>query len=161
MTLIEAESRLGGIGAQFIAAAGRLYTERTTLHAYPVGATGECYRVAFGLAMKHPELTYCEGRALAMGIVPVGHAWCIDADGLVVDTVWDEYQTDYVGVAFSTAFMKRWTASRKVYGVLAGMFPPELAEMAPSAFLARPTLAQINAVADVLARVRKLIGRAA
>jgi len=32
-----------------------------------------------------------------MGIVPVEHAWCVDADGLVVDTVWDEYQTDYVG----------------------------------------------------------------
>jgi hypothetical protein len=84
-------------------------------------------------------------------------AWYIDADGLVVDTVLDEYQTDYVGVAFNTAFMKRWTASRNVYGVLAEMFPPELADMAPADFLAKPTPAQIAAADDVLARVRKLL----
>ena len=47
------------------------------------GAPKECYANAAHLAMWNNSLTYCEG--MVQTIVPIDHAWCVDADGFVVD----------------------------------------------------------------------------
>ena len=37
---------------------------------------------------------------------PVAHAWCIDLEGFVVDTTWDEGM-DYFGVPFRMQYVRR------------------------------------------------------
>ena len=46
-----------------------------------------CYKNATLLAMENEALTYVEGKVATMGI-PIDHAWCIDADGVVIDPTW-------------------------------------------------------------------------
>lgn len=53
----------------------------------------ECFRNALMMAQER-SLDYVEGYALGHGI-PVHHAWCLDADGKVVDPTWrDSTDTD-------------------------------------------------------------------
>jgi len=158
LQLLRVEAQLGGVGAKFLVNAGRVYTERRTKHPYGKKPPGQCYLNAFELALAHPELSYCEGRALSMGIVPLEHAWCVDADGKVVDVTREEYDTvDYVGVAFSEAFLEPWVARRRQHAVLAEMFPSELAKLAPAAFLANPTAEQLAGAVSVFAHVNQML----
>lgn len=145
---------MGAVGSLFVVGAGRLYTERRFDHPYERGAQGACYRNAFELAIAHPELTYCEGRALSMGAIPIEHAWCVDAEGKVVDTTWTAPDDCYYGVCFDTAWLIRWIEGRKHYGVLAEFFPQELADHAPTDFLHQATDQQIAKASELLATVR-------
>jgi hypothetical protein len=42
----------------------------------------------------------------------VAHAWCIDPEGFVVDTTWDEGM-DYFGVPFRIEYVRRIADARK------------------------------------------------
>jgi hypothetical protein len=157
MGLLNAEARMGSIGSDFLVSAGASFTSRRADHAYPGGMRGACFENAFQLARRNPELTYCEGRALSLGIVPIEHAWCIDVDGKVIDTTWDDCETEYVGVQFATPFLIEWVARRRLFGVLANEFPVELINSAPSTFLARPSPAQLAGATRVLERARSIL----
>src|SRR4249919_2170558 len=51
----------------------------------PRGEKHGCFMNALHLAHDNPtSLTYCEGKIAIHG-VPLDHAWCIDANGFVVD----------------------------------------------------------------------------
>lgn len=81
------------------------------------GQMGECYRNASLLAISKRDLTYIEG--VALNIIPVGHAWCIDRLGRVVDNTWPEPQRcQYFGIPFKTKFLMETLRKRKVYGLL-------------------------------------------
>ena len=43
---------------------------------------------------------------------PVAHAWCVDPEGFVVDTTWDEGM-DYLGVPFRTEYVRRMAGARR------------------------------------------------
>lgn len=148
---LHAEASMRSVGARFILAAGRFYGRRLEEHPYGRGEQGACFENAFELALTHPELTYCEGRALSMGIVPVEHAWCVTDDGQVVDTTWSGGERDYYGVTFDIGWLEAWIAERKLYGVLANMFPKQLLEMEPSQYLAEPTPEELRAVTELQA----------
>lgn len=63
-----------------------------------LGEMSECFENAFHLAVENPtEFTYVEG--YASNIIPVNHAWCVDAGGRVVDPTWDDAaECQYYGV---------------------------------------------------------------
>lgn len=157
-TYLQAEAAMGGFSARFITTAGRPYTRRLLEHSYRRGVRNACYENAFELALVHPELTYCEGRALSVGI-PIEHAWCITPDGLVVDTTWDAGESEYHGVAFDTRFLKGWVTRRKRYAVLAEVFPSELIEASPSTFLASPSDQLVRATRALLSDMRAQLRR--
>lgn len=52
-----------------------------------VGARHDAFRNAFRLAREEDGLRYCEGFSLPRGydLAPNRHAWCLDADDVVVD----------------------------------------------------------------------------
>jgi hypothetical protein len=63
-------------------------------------------------------LTYVEG--VAVGIIPVDHAWCVKADGTVVDPTWAggrQKCDDYFGVPFDKITLYKIMTTTKVYGV--------------------------------------------
>lgn len=58
-----------------------------------------CFWNALKLAQRRRKsLRYVEGVALHM--IPTHHAWCVTADGQVVDPTWAEPGSAYFGVAF-------------------------------------------------------------
>ena len=87
---------------------------------YPFGEIKQCYRNAFWLARDNADLTYCEGIAF-MGIIPVAHAWCVDADNNVVDNTWREKDVTslaFFGIRYDTQTLVIETIKRKTYGML-------------------------------------------
>ena len=61
------------------------------------GEPQSCYDNAYRLAMRRPELTYVEG--FGSSLIAIAHAWCVDADGNVVDNTWPDPETrSYFGV---------------------------------------------------------------
>jgi hypothetical protein len=71
-----------------------------------------CFNNSVSLMCRRPDLTYCEG--LALGYIPVVHAWCVTASGEVVDPTWcadaeggfrPMLGTDYFGVAFKREYV--------------------------------------------------------
>jgi hypothetical protein len=66
---------------------GRAFTPQPLPRRYRRGLPHLCYDNAFTLAARtRGALRYCEG--YAAGIIPVEHAWCIDAADRVVDPTW-------------------------------------------------------------------------
>lgn len=82
------------------------------------GRPRHCFRNALLLAHLHPDdLTYVEG--YAAGVIPVLHAWCVTADGHVVDPTWTTGNgREYVGIAFDTDWVEAYTDVRGIYGVI-------------------------------------------
>lgn len=73
---------------------------------FKFGMLKYCYHNAYRLALRCPDLTYVEG--YAAGVLPMPHAWCVDAEGNVVDNTWrDCARCDYYGIPFRTDFLKR------------------------------------------------------
>ena len=68
-----------------------------------MGTALQCFRYSFRTALRKPRFyTYVEGYAINTWVArhPVAHAWCIDPEGFVVDTTWDEGM-DGSGAKFS------------------------------------------------------------
>lgn len=145
--LLASERQMGLIGAKFLHLAGASYlsTADTPLDmGYGRMAAHECFRNAFELAIAHPELTYCEGRASTGW--PVEHAWCVTADGRVVEPTWEAQSAAYRGVCFSTDFLVRWVRETRRLGVLSEIFPRQLLTLDPAEYLSKPSLEQLTAV---------------
>ena len=71
-----------------------------------------CYYNCLQILDEHPELTYCEGYALADGLVlPVPHAWLINSKGEVIDPTWND-RSAYIGVSFDTDWLISFLKSR-------------------------------------------------
>lgn len=80
------------------------------------GKKRECFHNAFRLASE-ADLFYVEGYALS--IIPMLHAWCIDADGRVVDPTWDpDENMAYLGIPLKWDYVIDILVSRGYYGVL-------------------------------------------
>ena len=64
-----------------------------------------CFENAFRLASRHPQYRYVEG--VALGVIPVHHAWCLNVDDEVVDPTWARLGTEYFGVVIPLDVAKR------------------------------------------------------
>src|SRR5436309_3490655 len=84
---------------------------------HALGAPRECYRNAYEGASTDPRITYVEGFAASRtsdplsrtsGWSPVGHAWCVDATGRVLDRTPSWHRGNalwYLGIPFETSFV--------------------------------------------------------
>lgn len=146
--LLASERQMGLIGAKFLHAAGTSYTRvmdgDTLDRTYGRMPANECFRNAFELALAHPELTYCEGRASTGW--PVEHAWCLAPDGLVVDPTWQHESAAYHGVSFNTGFLVRWVNETRRLGVLSEIFPHQLLTWDAADYLENPSATQLASV---------------
>lgn len=79
----------------------------------PSGRPRMCFDNAFKLA-KRFKLTYVEG--YAMNIIPVHHAWCVDAEGKIIDNTWD-------GTRTAKDIPAAWTKSRNSHAYHRAMKP--------------------------------------
>jgi hypothetical protein len=86
------------------------------------GRPKQCYMNAYRLATRLPdEYTYVEGMAIPDVVsIPMGHAWCVDNNGKVVDPTWPLPGKAYFGVHLSAEFIQRHSAKTGVYGVFGG-----------------------------------------
>jgi hypothetical protein len=103
---------------------GREYTVGPDTFAGPRGEVHGCFMNSLHLAASDPSLTYCEGKVECVG-VPLDHAWCATADGVVVDPTLDAIlqngearQAEYFGVPFSTEYVLKAARWNRIYGCL-------------------------------------------
>lgn len=82
----------------------------------------QCFRNAAKLADEpRLDLTYVEGLAIAGDTIPllVHHAWCVTADGTVVDPTWRRPDISaYMGVPFDSTEKNRLLVIQGYYGFL-------------------------------------------
>jgi hypothetical protein len=88
---------------------GRFYNPQPLPPDVPKMTPKMCFENAFLLAFLRPQFRYVEG--LAMGIIPVHHAWLIDDNDNVIDPTWSatEYGMGgaYFGMTFPVQFVKK------------------------------------------------------
>jgi hypothetical protein len=69
------------------------------------------------LAVKRKSLTYVEGYALAEDVpMAVAHAWLLTPEGYAIDPTWETPGICYLGVPFSTEWVKSVLKARKKRG---------------------------------------------
>lgn len=100
----------------FVLAHGRPFETRVCKpHGMWAGLPRCCFQNAAVLATICPErYTYVEGYAI--GVIPVLHAWVMDADGNVLDITWPEAAevgAAYWGVPLKAAYVKRTVMALK------------------------------------------------
>lgn len=108
---------------------GQWWTPQALPAKYKYGEVKHCFANAYRLAKRsNGKLRYCEG--IAHGIIPTHHAWCVDAEGKVVDPTWrtrpdDEHAHNpddmaYYGVSFDIDFVIENLLKNGHYGLLLG-----------------------------------------
>ena len=134
------EAREKAFGANpvtsFMLQYGRDYTISAHTYIGPREEPGACFMNATHRAVFDSRLTYVEGYITCHG-VPIQHAWCVDAEGFVIDpTIKDNDDgriANYFGVPFLTEYVKKACKANGIYGVLdyfyAGKTAPKLYEL--------------------------------
>lgn len=81
------------------------------------GKPKNCYYNCQQLLELQPDLIYCEGYALSDDIpMPFAHAWLIDKEGHAIDPTWETPGVAYLGVPFSTKWVRSFLNSRQQRG---------------------------------------------
>ncbi len=95
----------------------------TVMEGKPMPATLErglpksCYWNSQQLAFKRKDLIYVEGYVLAEDIsFPIAHAWLLTPEGHAIDPTWESPGICYLGVPFSTKWVKSFLKARKKRG---------------------------------------------
>lgn len=109
--------------AQFLLARGTVMQTRGKTPRR-LGIPRACYYNAYKLARRRKNLHYAEG--FAASVIITEHAWCVDAEGRVVDPTWgDEYiiktgglPTDYFGMTFDLELVRAVRKMTRTYSVL-------------------------------------------
>jgi hypothetical protein len=121
-------AHLGHVPSVFMMKLGRAWAPQALPVSVPRGPQRRCYENAGTLAIERPELTYVEGYAAAPGsIIPVNHAWCVDAEGRVVDNTFVEPEnSQYLGVAISSTTLRALVMENGHWGLFAEHMTPTL-----------------------------------
>jgi hypothetical protein len=78
------------------------------------GLPKSCYWNSQQLMFKRKSLTYVEGYALAEDVpMAVAHAWLLTPEGYAIDPTWETPGICYLGVPFSTEWVKSVLKARK------------------------------------------------
>lgn len=106
--------------AALLAAEGTRFPE-PVLSASP-GLPKQCFRNAGNVAINEPDrFLYCEGLAvISVDLpLPVEHAWVWDLqEQRAVEVTWETAGPEYLGIAFTTDFMRGMALAREVWGIL-------------------------------------------
>ena len=103
----------------FVLATGRPYTAAARPKGLRKMPNKLCFRNAHYLALDDRTLTYTEGYALSFQGIPVEHAWCVRADGTVVDPTWYHPElAAYYGVEIPLEVVSGLVSRQGVYGIL-------------------------------------------
>jgi hypothetical protein len=108
---------------------GRVFDHRPYRGEYrTMDPVGRCFDQAMRHAKKY-GLTYVEGFMVFEGEgirTPIGHGWCIDREGIVVDPTSWRYtgspRVAYAGVPIRIDYHDKWKAYTGYYGVMDGYF---------------------------------------
>jgi hypothetical protein len=115
----------------FLLTNGRDYQIGPDTFAGPRGEVHGCYKNATHLALEDDALTYVEGKVATCGIA-IDHAWCVTADGMVIDPTLEPARADdtfarvggYFGVPFRTDYLHKAILANGHYGLLDIMSAP-------------------------------------
>ncbi|KWA83942.1 hypothetical protein WL29_21485 [Burkholderia ubonensis] len=111
----------------FILKLGRDWFPQALPADVPRGPQRQCYENAGTLVLRQPELSYVEGYACPPGLIPVHHAWCVDAHGRVIDnTLSDPANSLYFGVPFTRDLLWETISDTKHWGLLAEHMTPAM-----------------------------------
>ena len=123
----------GNLQLRFLLAHGRDYAIGPETFKGPRGEVHGCFKNATHLALENERLTYVEGTVYCYG-VGIDHAWCVDADGIVIDPTLEADRngkmdriTAYFGVPFRSDYLRKATIWNKIYGLLDGWSARETA----------------------------------
>lgn len=131
-------SKMGFAVGDFYLLLGRAFQAQALPPGYAKGEPRACYRNAAELAMRDPALTYCEGYARPQNLIPVHHAWCVTADGSVVDPTWPHCATaQYFGLALDTTWLLTKLAQDGMWGLLAEHIPRGWLDLPVTTYLAQ------------------------
>jgi len=103
--------------AEFLLEHGRFYTPRPLPKGLKAGRQRGCYLVSQLHAGNTADLTYVEGYGQCSGFCHP-HAWCVDAEGEVIDRTWTgrtgrPVGQAYFGVPLDRAYVKELLLARK------------------------------------------------
>lgn len=120
----------------FVKARGRLFKPAPLPASIRRKKAKECFANALTLCAALPGLTYVEGYAVS--VIPTLHAWCVTADGTVVDPTWDDPERcAYYGIPFDDKFAMHTIVEQGVYGMLGEPATVrKLLDLPPEAYLA-------------------------
>ena len=82
---------------------GRFFRPQPLPRGFRRGKQNQCYGNAFDLAVRTAGLTYCEGFVLfSLGnrAAEVEHAWCVAADGRVIELTLRQVGLAYFGIPY-------------------------------------------------------------
>jgi len=106
----------------FLLRHGSFYTPTALPQEVTRGIMKACYHNAFRLAARRKSLRFVEG--VAVGIIPVDHAWCVNARGEVIDPTWEDATSGerakraYFGVEINLTAVRRAIRDHESYSVL-------------------------------------------
>jgi hypothetical protein len=97
---------------------GKFFCPGALPETYEVGEDKQCFLNAQTLAIDDNRLDYVEG--YASHIFPCRHAWCVTADGQIIDPTWHGRDghfmgKSYFGVGIETAYVRKAIVENKRY----------------------------------------------
>lgn len=126
LEFLEAMARMGHVPSIFTLKMGRPWLAQPLPAWVPRGPKRQCYQNAGTLAIENSCLTYVEGYAQPPGLPPVHHAWCVDADGRVIDNTFiDPEKSQYYGVPIRAETLRELVEEVRQWGLFAEMMTPE------------------------------------
>ncbi len=67
---------------------------------------GQCHSTSLIRSIEHQELQLCTGFGTVLGRT-ICHSWCITPTGVLIDYMWDDLATSYIGVVLSKRYALR------------------------------------------------------
>lgn len=114
---LEAMARMQHVPSVFMLQMGRAWTPQPLPAWVSPGPKRQCYQNAGNLVIENRGLTYVEGYAQPPGLPPVHHAWCVDAEGRVIDNTFDDPEdAQYYGVPLTAQTLRELVETVKCWG---------------------------------------------
>lgn len=153
---LEAMARMEHVPSVFTLKMGRAWRAQTLPAGVPPGPKRQCYQNAGTLAIENSDLTYVEGYAQPPGLPPVHHAWCVDAEGFVIDNTFvDPEDAQYFGVPISPPALRELVEKVQCWGLFAEMMSAETLLRAVDDVQAGPYAVPVAEADTVRALIRK------